>query len=115
QVLLWTGNSFSNHTYTASAWTSGEPVLSVGQGFVLVASQTNSWVTNFSACQSGLLVVPANPLWTDTGRYVSNGQTVYFPAAGTWNGCCGPCGPAGLINGGSADPFLATAPDFSLI
>ena len=43
QVLLWTGNGFSTHTYSGSGWSSGEPVLNVGQGFVLVASQTNLW------------------------------------------------------------------------
>jgi outer membrane protein assembly factor BamB len=114
QVLLWTGNTFSSHTYTGSNWSGGEPVLGVGQGFVLVASQTNIWVQSFSACQPGVFVVTANPLWTDTGLTVTNGQTVYFSAAGTWNGGAGDCGPGGLA-GGSEDPFLATAVDDSLI
>jgi hypothetical protein len=29
-------------------------------------------------------MVTANPLWTDTGLIVSNGQTVHFLGSGTW-------------------------------
>jgi hypothetical protein len=53
EVRLWNGSSFSTHTYTGSGWSSGEPMLSVGQGFVLAASKTNLWHQPLSACQSG--------------------------------------------------------------
>jgi len=114
QVRLWTGSSFTNYTYS-NGWKPQEPVISVGQGFILVASQTNLWQQNFSACQPGIIyTVTANPLWTDTGLKVTNGQTVYFPAVGIWDGGTGTCGPAGLA-GGSTDPFLIKAVDDSLI
>jgi outer membrane protein assembly factor BamB len=116
KVLLWTGSNYSTNTYyTNSGWTSNEPVIGVGQGFVLVASQTNLWQQSFSACDTGLFVVPSNPLWTDTGFHLSSNDTVTFRASGTWDGGAGTCGPGGLAGGGSLDPFLANAADFSLI
>ena len=100
QVLLWTGSGYSTNTYsTSTGWSHSEPSLNVGEGFVLVTGQTNLWVQSLSACQSGLFVVPANPLWTDTGLTVTSNQVVSFPAAGTWNGGCEPCGPSGLSTG----------------
>ena len=116
KVLFWTGTGFSTNTYNGSTWSLGEPVLGVGQGFVLVASKTNNWVTNFSACQPGLFcIVTANPLWTDTGIHINPGDLVSFLANGSWNGGAGQCGPCGLPSG-SHDPFLTNvASDFSLI
>ncbi len=93
-VQLWTGSSFSSYTYSGG-WSPSEPVVGVGQGFVLVASQRTNWLENLAACQTGLILVTANPLWTDTGYSVSNGDTVYFPASGTWNGGQGNVGVGG--------------------
>ena len=111
QVLLWTGNGFSTHTYSGSGWSSGEPVLNVGQGFVLVASQTNLWQQSLSACQPGFFVVPSNPLWTDTGIFVNSNDTVIFTnVSGIWNGGPdqGQVGPGGEIDNDAFDCFLTT-------
>jgi hypothetical protein len=48
-VQLWSTNSQSyvSHTYSAGTWSSGVPILNVGQGFVLITTNmyiwTNSW------------------------------------------------------------------------
>jgi len=41
------------------------------------------------------VLVPANPLWTDTGIHISTGQTVTISASGTWDFAFGPVGPDG--------------------
>ncbi len=115
-VQLWTGSSFSSYTYSGG-WSPSEPVVGVGQGFVLVASQTNSWVTNLAVCQTGSILVTANPLWTDSGYSVSNGDTVYFPASGIWNGGQGNVGVGGESDSLGWECFLTNtvAPHDSLI
>ena len=119
KVLLWTGHSYSTNTYTGGGWTPSEPSISVGEGFVLVASQSNSWAENFSACQSGLFVVTANPLWTDTGIHVNSNDMVSFAATGSWTGDGSTwVGPGGLTLPETAgDLFLTNtlAKQFSLI
>jgi len=123
-VGKWNGSSFNYYTYTASGWSPGEPSLSVGEGFLLInhTSRTNLWVTNFSSgCQSGSgsgsgwVVVTADPLWTDTGLKVSNGQTVIFPATGNWLGYTGSSyyGPGG--NGETNYDTFVNGPQYSLI
>jgi outer membrane protein assembly factor BamB len=120
-VGLWTGSGYSYHTYSASSgtWSGGEPSLKVGEGFLLTNGQTNVWIQGLSACQPGTIVVTANPVWTDTGYTVTNGDTVIFPVPGsgygTWTGDGqNYYGPSG--NGYSnIDTFLAGAPQFSLI
>jgi hypothetical protein len=116
KVLLWTGASYSTYTYSGG-WSPSEPSVNLGEGFVIVATNTNLWTQSFSACQPGLFVVTANPLWTDTGLMLTDGQKVIFNASGSWNGDIHEepwCGPGGLSTG-SLDPFLSTANDFSLI
>jgi hypothetical protein len=110
QVLLWNGTGYSTNTYsTNSGWSLREPSVSVGEGFVLVTSYTNHWVQSYTACPP-LFVVPANPLWTDTGIQVQSGDKVTFQATGEWNTGSGApsCGPAGCYTC-SGDPFLATS------
>ncbi len=117
KVLLWKGSNYSTNTYTiAGGWNPSEPSVNIGQGFVLVASQTNSWVENFSACQPGFVIVPAYPLWTDTGIHVNSNDIVSFPATnGTWTGDNGQAwwGPGG--NGVNYYDTFVTGPHFSLI
>ena len=44
-VLLWTGTDYFTNTYwTATGWTSNEPSLKVGEGFLLIASQATNWL-----------------------------------------------------------------------
>jgi hypothetical protein len=105
KVLLWNRTNYSTNTYSGSTWSLGEPSLNIGQGFLLVASQSNSWVQNFSFCQTNLFLVTANPLWTDTGIHVNSNDTVTFNASGTWTGGQGYVGPGGLADG-STDLFL---------
>lgn len=54
--------------------------------------------------------VPANPLWTDTGLTVSNGDTVTITASGTWNYGAGPLGPDGYLPCCNWDLFMANPP-----
>ena len=121
KVLLWTGSNYSTNIYTTnSGWSGGEPIIGLGQGFVLVASQTNVWVQSFSACQPGLFVVPSNPLWTDTGLHVNSNDIVTFTyVGGMWNGGTGQetVGPSGETDDLGFDCFLTdtVAPHDSLI
>ncbi len=116
RVMLWSGSDYSSHVYSASTdtWNGGEPTIAVGQGFLLVASNANLWVQSLSACQPEPLIVPANPLWTDTGIRVNSNDTVTLSnLSGTWNGYNGWFGPAG--NGTNSSDTFVTGSQFSLV
>jgi outer membrane protein assembly factor BamB len=117
QVWLCNGNVYSESTYTGNGnWSSGEPQLAIGQGFILVTKYTNYWAQSLSACQPSFFAVTANPLWTPTGRWVTTNAMVIFNATVTWTGYDGGdwYGPGGEPDQ-SGDPWLATAVDDSLI
>jgi hypothetical protein len=78
----------------------------MGEGFVFLATQTNPWTQGFPGCE-GPFVVPAFPLWTDTGLTVRSNQTLLFPATGSWTGGLGDFGPEG-------DPASPASGDLSL-
>jgi hypothetical protein len=65
------------------------------------------------------LTVSANPLWTDTGIYVSIGQSITATASGSWNpwtGVLSPCGPDGAPTAPDwDDSFLLGANSAALI
>ena len=50
--------------------------------------------------------VPANPVWSDTGVKLTNGQTVSITANGTWDSGEGACDPSGDKSTGYYDLFL---------
>ncbi len=85
KVLLWQTNHYTTNTWLASTgWSSGEPSLRVGEGFLLLTSTSNNWGAVSSTCPSEV-VVPARPLWTDSCLTVTNGDVIHFPTVGTWS------------------------------
>jgi hypothetical protein len=55
-IQLWNVTNYVSHTYTSNnSWSNGVPVLAVGQGFVLITTNTNNYVwtntwQNFQPC-----------------------------------------------------------------
>jgi outer membrane protein assembly factor BamB len=85
KVLQWqTNNYFTNIWSASTGWSGGEPSLRVGEGFLLLTSQSNNWVAGSPTCPSEL-AVPSNPLWTDSCLTVTNGDIISFPTSGTWS------------------------------
>ena len=114
KVLLWQTNHYATNTWSASTgWSSGEPVLRVGEGFLLLTSQTNNWVVPSPYCPTEI-VVPSRPLWTDSGFTVTNGDVIHLPTVGLWSpDGSAPVGPGG--KGSTLAGFLAPAPWACLI
>jgi hypothetical protein len=42
-IQLWNGTNYVSHTYTSHTWSNGVPELAVGQGFVLITTNTNNY------------------------------------------------------------------------
>jgi outer membrane protein assembly factor BamB len=42
-IQLWNVTNYVSHTYSSNTWSSGVPVLAVGQGFVLITTNTNNF------------------------------------------------------------------------
>ena len=65
------------------------------------------------------LNIPANPLWTDTGIYLSIGNSVTATASGLWNPLTDypwlQCGPDGTYQSGWTDGFMQGANTGALI
>ena len=53
-ILLWSNdaNDFVSYPYISNAWTSGVPYLSVGEGFVLITSNSHTWTNTWQPCPS---------------------------------------------------------------
>lgn len=49
-IQLWFTNSqtFSNYTFSSGAWTPTNPVINIGQGFVLITTNSRSWTNAWS-------------------------------------------------------------------
>jgi hypothetical protein len=103
-VHLWSAhgiqffNSYTNTNSTAGGWSPSQPGISVGEGFILDAAQTNVWVQDAYPCvwaTNFIILVPAYPLWTDTGLSVESNGTITIIASGSWSGGQGPVGPRG--------------------
>jgi outer membrane protein assembly factor BamB len=86
RVLLWQTDHYSTNTWTASGgWSPGEPSLRVGEGFLLLTSQTNLWAAPSPTCPAEI-IVPSNPLWTDSCSTVTNGDVIRLTSlAGIWS------------------------------
>jgi len=61
------------------------------------------------------LNVPANPLWTDTGIYLSIADTVVATASGSWSPSNGNFGPDGFFGENWLDGFMQGANIAALI
>jgi outer membrane protein assembly factor BamB len=86
QVLLWQTNHYLTNTWSASSgWSGGEPSLRVGEGFLLLTSQTNNWVAPSPTCPAAM-IVPSKPLWTDSCYTVTNGDVIRLTSlTGIWS------------------------------
>jgi outer membrane protein assembly factor BamB len=51
-IKLWntTSNSFASYPYASNSWTSGTPIVGVGQGFVLVTTNAYTWTNTWEEC-----------------------------------------------------------------
>ncbi len=119
KVLLWNGTNFTTNTYTyPTGWSPSEPYIKIGEGFVILAVQSNIWTKTLSTCPD-TFVVPANPLWTDSGATVVSNNLVIFVSTNTWSGENGQYWNANGIPGGGdgTDVFLTDtiANQFALI
>ena len=115
-VTVWSNNVPITSTYSGSnVWSSGEPFLGLAQGAMIVTGNANNWVGNSPSACPLIIAVTANPVWTDTGQYVTNGSVVNFPTFGHWNGGGGDLGADG--DGGTHDTngFVTNAAAVSLI
>jgi hypothetical protein len=115
KVLLWQTNHYFTNTWSASTgWSAAEPSVRMGEGLLLLTSQSNNWVAASPTCPSEI-IVPSRPLWTYACITVTNGDVIHFPAVGTWSPDNGTTqvGPGGA--GTSLAGFLGPAPWASLI
>jgi hypothetical protein len=54
-IQLWNGTNYVSHTYSSKTWSNGVPELAVGQGFLLITTNTNNYTwtntwQNFQPC-----------------------------------------------------------------
>jgi hypothetical protein len=115
KVLQWQTNHYSTNTWSASSgWSGGEPSLRVGEGFLLLTLKTNTWAAGNPTCPSEL-VVPSNPLWTDSCLTVTNGDVISFPTSGIWTPDGSTIAGANGVTSSTTDKFLTPAAWASLI
>jgi hypothetical protein len=115
-VLLWQTNHYSTNTWlAATGWSSGEPSLRVGEGFLLLSSQTNNWAAPAPTCPSEI-IIPSKPLWTDSCYTVTTNDIILLTSlTGSWSPDnytqVGPNGTNATVQVG----FLTNTPWASLI
>jgi len=100
-------------TRTLTATVVGTPTtLFISPSYAPGEQNTVKKITNgkqaiSAASASSAIVVTANPLWTDTGLIINNGNIVSITASGTWNGGFGgDVGPDGGTPCCTYDMFL---------